>query len=111
MTATHDYSKGKRGWGHDYSVFESRDGGRYLRLMGHGCNGANCRGDEPEPIGPDRPIVLTKPSCRIEAGDYLILQNGDGSTRYRVKTIEYKRDPKDMWEAEVVFEPRPAEPA
>jgi hypothetical protein len=75
--ATHDYSK--RCWGHDYT-FTPTDGGKKASMMGWG-NG-------------------------IESGDFLILQNGEGTTRYKVKSIEYKRDPSDMWSAQVEFAPR-----
>lgn len=78
-TQTHDYTK--RTWGHDYTTLSVIDGGKRLRLSGWG------RG--------------------IEAGDYLLLQNDGGSTRYQVESIEYRMDPPDMWFAEVRFAPRP----
>jgi len=74
---THDYTK--RYWGHDYT-FDPIDDGKKARMMGWG------RG--------------------IKKGDYLIFQNGKGTTRYQVKKIEYKRDPNDMWFADVEFAPR-----
>jgi hypothetical protein len=74
---THDYTV--RSWGHDY-IFEPLDDGVRGRMQGWG------RG--------------------ITPGDYLLLQHGNGSTRYRVKDIEYKADPPDMWFATVVFTPR-----
>jgi hypothetical protein len=75
----HDYTR--RFWGHDY-VFEPIDEGLRGKVMGWG-NG-------------------------ITAGDYLILQNGNGdeSTRYKVETIRYELDPSDMWSADVTFAPR-----
>ena len=42
----------------------------------------------------------------IRAGDYLLLPNGDRSTRYEVREIRYMRDPRDQWFAELVFAPR-----
>lgn len=74
---THDYTK--RGLGHDY-CFQPVAGGETGRAIGWGEG--------------------------IEAGDYLLLSHGDRSTRYQVKTIEYWRDPPDMWKAELVFAPR-----
>lgn len=77
--ATHDYTQ--RGWGHDYT-FSPGNGGRTGSMTGWGHG--------------------------IERGDYLLLHNGGGSTRYRVAKIEYYSDPSDMWNAEVVFAPRTA---
>tara|TARA_Y100000034_G_C6544303_1_gene234948 strand:+ start:147 stop:395 length:249 start_codon:yes stop_codon:yes gene_type:complete len=73
---THDYSV--REWGHNYSIIEIE--GLQLRLTGWG------RG--------------------ISADDYIIIKNGDGTTRYKIDSIEYKRDPADMWFAEASFAPR-----
>jgi hypothetical protein len=75
---THDYTK--RYWGHDYT-FEPVNGGLQARLMGWGMD--------------------------IKAGDYLLLQNGDDSTRYQVDSIKYYSDPFDMWSATATFAPRP----
>ncbi len=77
---THDYTR--RTWGHDYTTLRVIDGGQRLRLSGWGLG--------------------------INAGDYLILQNGNGSTRYRVDSIDYRTDPRDMWLAEASFAPRQA---
>ncbi len=74
---THDYTS--RCWGHDY-VFRPIDNGQRGDLTGWG-NG-------------------------IRRGDFLLLQNGTGSTRYRVERITYYPDPPDMWEASVTFAPR-----
>jgi len=74
---THDYSK--RYWGHDY-IFNPVDGGKRGQMSGWGEG--------------------------IKAGDYLILQNGDATTRYQVTHIEYHNDPEDMWIADVKFAPR-----
>lgn len=74
---THDYTN--RHWGHDYT-FSPIDNGAKGELMGWGTG--------------------------IEAGDYLIIQNGDGSTRYQVEEIEYFSNPKDMWKATATFAPR-----
>lgn len=75
---THDYSW--RAWGHDY-VFDPVDGGQQGKMMGWGLG--------------------------ISDGDYLILQDPKGgTTRYRVVSIRYLGDPKDMWDAEVEFAPR-----
>jgi hypothetical protein len=77
---THDYTR--RTWGHDYSTTEVLDGGMRLRMAGWGFG--------------------------IEAGDFLILPNGNGTTRYRVDSIDYRMDPRDMWFAEASFAPRQA---
>lgn len=77
---THDYTR--RTWGHDYAAMAVIDGGQRLSLSGWG------RG--------------------IKAGDYLILPNGGGTTRYRVDSIDYRMDPPDMWFAEATFAPRQA---
>ena len=74
---THDYTE--RYWGHDYT-FEPIAGGLYGRMMGWGHG--------------------------IRDGDYLILLSGDETTRYKVDSISYYRDPPDMWKAEVSFAPR-----
>lgn len=76
---THDYTV--RDWGHDYT-FTPSEGGQRGSMMGWGHG--------------------------IEAGHYLLIRNGAGSTRYQVETISYFRDPADMWSAQVVFAPRPA---
>jgi MioC protein len=75
---THDYTR--RTWGHDYATMAVIDGGRRLRLSGWGHG--------------------------IKVGDYLILPNGNGTTRYRVDSIDYRMDPPDMWFAEATFAPR-----
>lgn len=81
---THDYTERMRGWGHDYT-FKPIRGGLEGHMQGWG-NG-------------------------IREGHYLLLQNGSGSTRYKVKRIRYLMDPEDMWEADVEFAPRTVEEA
>jgi hypothetical protein len=83
LVTTHDYTR--RGIGHDYT-FTPKRGGLEGYMQGWSYQ-------------------------MIREGDYLLLQNGDTSTRYRVKRIRYYMDPKDMWEAEVVFAPRTVEEA
>lgn len=73
----HDYTN--RYWGHDYT-FDPLDNGIKGRMMGWGCG--------------------------IKSGDFLIIQNGEGSTRYKVDSIQYFLDPHDMWSAVVSFAPR-----
>lgn len=73
----HDYTA--RYWGHDYT-FDPKDGGMKGRMMGWGHG--------------------------IEAGHFLIIQNGEAATRYRVDAIRYMGDPPDMWSADVSFAPR-----
>lgn len=78
---THDYSGTARRWGHDVSITKVIDGGQQLRAAGWGHG--------------------------IEAGDFLILDQGkSNTTRYRVKDIEYQLDPADMWFATLDFAPR-----
>jgi hypothetical protein len=71
---THDYTH--RYWGHDY-LFHPPEviGSQKARLVGWG--------------------------RWVEAGDYLLLQNGSDTERYRVCEIEYETDPPNMWVAEV----------
>lgn len=84
MTAkTHDYTR--RVWGHDFTITQVFDGGLKLAMCGWG-NG-------------------------ISKGDFLILPNGDATTRYRVKSIEYYSNPPDMWKATAEFAPRSATPS
>jgi MioC protein len=44
----------------------------------------------------------------IERGDYLILPDGSGTSRYRVDEIDYYSNPSDMWIA--LLKPVPTEP-
>jgi hypothetical protein len=74
---THDYTT--RRWGHDYT-FDPIKGGQRGTALGWG------RG--------------------LRDGDYLLLQNGAGSTRYRIERVSYFADPADMWKAELAFDPR-----
>jgi len=74
---THDYTD--RYWGHDYT-FRPIDNGVKGELMGWGMG--------------------------INSDDYIIIKNGDGSTRYQIDEIKYFADPKDMWKATATFAPR-----
>lgn len=80
MSETHDYTR--RHWGHDFAIMAIRDGGKELRVSGWGLG--------------------------IETGHYLVLPNGDDTTRYRVRDIEYEYNPRDQWHATLDFAPRPA---
>ena len=77
MIKTHDYTA--RGFGHDYT-YEPHNNGLEAEMSGWGQG--------------------------ISAGDFLLLQNKDKSTRYQVVTIRYCPDPNDMWFAKVKFSPR-----
>lgn len=67
----------ERGWGHDY-VYRPRNGGLEASMSGWG------RG--------------------IRQGDVLLLKGPTGGAScYRVDSIEYLRDPPDMWRAEVSY--------
>jgi len=79
-STTHDFSKEKRTWGHDIS-FEPIDGDPERGKVYGWCYG-------------------------IKIGDYLILQNGEGTTRYQVEDIKYRNDPPDMFFGTAVFAPR-----
>jgi len=79
--AIHDYTI--RTWGHDYTVLEVKSGGASIRLSGWG-NG-------------------------LRDGDFILLQNGDGSTRYLLRDVKYLYDPRDMWFAVGEFAPRSRE--
>jgi len=75
---THDYSV--RGWGHDFHVLEATDNGMSLRLAGWGKG--------------------------INNNDYIILPNGEDTTRYQIDNIKYMSDPRDQWFASASFAPR-----
>lgn len=81
MQDTHDYSGGKRRFGHDYTVIKISDDGKDAALMGWGFG--------------------------VKEGDYLIIDGApNNTTRYQVKSIKYRSDPRDMWSARVAFAPR-----
>lgn len=77
-SVTHDYTSPV--WGHRVEVIKIIDGGKQLRVAGFGQG--------------------------ISVNDFLILENAGGTTRYLVQAIEYKRDPPDMWFADLTFTPR-----
>ena len=75
---THDFSV--TCWGHNYNIMDLRDKGLSVSLSGW--------------------------SRGINSGDFLILKNGSGTTRYLVESIRYEDNPDDMWFAEASFAPR-----
>jgi hypothetical protein len=75
---THDFTRSQ--WGHSLSTFKPLPDNKG-EAMGFGDN--------------------------IEQGHFLILRNGTSTTRYRVDSIDYFRDPSDMWQAKLSFSPRP----
>jgi hypothetical protein len=75
---THNLSG--KGWGKSYEVMKLSEDGHKASLAGW--------------------------SLGVKSGDYLILQSPEGTTRYQVDSIEYCRDPHDMWFAEASFSPR-----
>jgi hypothetical protein len=77
---THDYSGRNRTWGHDYVFSPTNKTNKKGFMRGWGYD--------------------------IKVGDYIILDNGMKTTRYRVTDISYYSDPSDMWLAQVVFDPR-----
>lgn len=88
IAKTHDYGPGTRGYGHDYT-WEPESGGLRGHAIGWGTD--------------------------ISEGDYILLERSDGTgarllsdgrTRYRVVSISYYMDPKDMWSATLEFAPR-----
>jgi hypothetical protein len=81
--STHDYFR-MRTWGHDYTWRpDPGSGGRTGTATGW---------------GPDT-------GGSIVEGDHLLLRNGDRSSRYRVESVSYYSDPKDMWTARLRHEP------
>lgn len=75
---THDLSS--KSWGRNYNVMNIIDNGMQISLCGW--------------------------YSGIKTGDYLLLKQGDGTTRYLVDSIRYAGDPEDMWFAEASFAPR-----
>jgi hypothetical protein len=75
---THDYTV--RTWGHDFGISHSNHGGFDVSAYGWGEG--------------------------IRTGDYLILPNGERTTRYEVRAVRYMRNPRDQWFAELLFAPR-----
>ena len=77
LPTTHDYTNQR--WGHACG-FEPVDGGLKGRANGWGKG--------------------------VAIGDYLLLQNGSGSSRYKVTHIHYVSNPPDQWFAKLEFAPR-----
>lgn len=73
---THDYTV--RRWGHDYGITSVNGGTIGIYGWGHG----------------------------ISAGDYILLPNKEGTTRYRFDRVTYFANPPDMWTGLAVFSPR-----
>lgn len=69
-----------RGWGHDYTILSVDEGGTIKMAGWH--------------------------PKRFAVGDFLILANGTGTTRYRVTEVDWKQDPQDMFFATAEFAPR-----
>lgn len=80
VPVTHDYTR--RMWGHDYG-FTTKDKGQTLDAHGWGPRGSY-----------------------LSVGDFLLIQNGDRTTRYMVEAVRYCPDPRDMWFATLRFAPR-----
>lgn len=99
---THDYSKPT--WGHDFTIMKSEDDGKRLSLMGHGCSHVDC--NPASTLTERQARFMATPRCRIAPGDFLILKNGTDTTRYQVETVEYDRDPRDLWSIVAAFAPR-----
>ncbi|MCX5239757.1 hypothetical protein OG824_31610 [Streptomyces prunicolor] len=75
----HDYTRGHLGWGHDYVVHHDPDDLERLRVSGWGLG--------------------------IERGDHLLIDYSGQRSRYEVAHIEYHRDPRDMWAADLTLIP------
>jgi hypothetical protein len=81
---THVYTS--RYWGHDYVITDVRQDGKEISMMGWG-------------VG-------------ISDGDFLLIESqskepgANPDTRYKVKSINYLGNPRDMWSMEAVFSPR-----
>lgn len=67
-------------WGNNYNIMEIHEKGMRVDLVGWR------RG--------------------VKSGDYLLLKQGEGTTRYLVDSIRYVGNPDDMWFAETSFAPR-----
>lgn len=80
QTPVHDYTDGRRGWGHDIGY--KPVGGNRLDAHGWGHG--------------------------LRVGHFILLSNGPATTRYVVETIRYCDDPTDMWFATLAFAPRGA---
>jgi len=78
MAITHDYTG--REWGKNYSIISTKDEGLGLSLSGWGAG--------------------------IRSGDYIVIRNGNDTTRYIFDTISYHSDPADMWNGTLTFSPR-----
>ena len=74
----HDLSK--RAWGCNYTIHEISNGGLNITLSGW--------------------------KTGISDGDFIIIKNGDGTTRYIIDNISYFGEPHDMWSASASFSPR-----
>jgi hypothetical protein len=82
MAATHDYSKRRAGIGWAFVILGLEDAGKKLRVLGF---------DDGQ---------------KVEAGDYLILPDGEGgTTRYRVEVVTYLEE-TDVWKGTLIFDPR-----
>lgn len=79
-TATHDYTR--RYLGHDFLIHRVENEGWLIHVSGWGEG--------------------------LREGDYLILPNTEGSTRYRLVSVSYYADPPDMWTGSATFSPRAA---
>ncbi len=77
---THDYTKSS--WGHDLS-WDVLDGQK-LKIIGWGSG--------------------------TKDGDFLLLPNGNNSTRYKVDEISYFSDPTDQFKIIASFAPRQSSP-
>jgi len=82
MSKTHDYTT--PAWGHDYVIWDIIDGGNTLKMSGWGFG--------------------------LRKGHFLLLRNGNDSTRYQIAEIEYLDDPRDMWRITATFAPRTETP-
>jgi hypothetical protein len=77
---THDYSA--KEWGHSCEITSIEDGGLNINLAGWGKG--------------------------IASGDFIVIKNGEDTTRYKFKSIKYCNDPIDMWFGSLIFAPRSA---
>ena len=75
---THDLSS--KAWGCNYNVMQIHDGGMRVDLAGWHSD--------------------------IKNGDFLLLKQTNGTTRYLVESIRYCSNPADMWFATAAFAPR-----
>jgi hypothetical protein len=92
---THDLSN--RYWGHNYEVLKAEGDHLHIAMW------------YTPPFKVDRELRVPMPGDYPDVGDFLLLQSKgspDGKTRYRIATLEWCGNPRDMYFADLSFAPR-----